>query len=94
MGFSQQTSLPAAMAALAMGACMKLGVAISTRSISGLPMIDFQSPEAYRQFQLSAKFCGFSSGSPQTVCMTPRSGGSKNLFTWLHAFEWVRPMKP
>jgi hypothetical protein len=43
---------------------------------------------------LSANARGFSSGWPKTVCITGVNGGLKNLATWPHAFECVRPMKP
>ena len=51
IGFSQDTFLPASMAARATGACMKLGVTMSTKSISGNLTVCSQFVDAWIQPQ-------------------------------------------
>jgi hypothetical protein len=76
-------------------ACELFGVAISTRSISGLLIMVFQSEVEFSKPNLAAASCAILSLNSATVCFTGIiSVGQKNIGTAEYASEWALPMNP
>ena len=80
-GFSHQTIFPALAAAIAMGACKMLGVAMSTTCMSSRSITVCQSIAVSCQPQRSAMACRLARSRPQTTWVRSPNRVGKNRLT-------------
>src|SRR5262245_53891967 len=94
-GFSQNTCLPAAAAAIAIGACRKLGAAMLTRSTSGLATTSSQSAvHASKPSRAAAAFATASSASATRTRRTSGTSGPQYVRALVYAMACARATLP
>jgi hypothetical protein len=93
-GFSHITILPACAAAIAISACVSLGLAMSMRSMSLRSVSLRQSLSELSNPQFSAKSLALSGLRVATAFRTGSYSRLKKAPACRKALLWVRPMKP